>query len=101
MITLDSKTVAHLAKRLAPELAAHLAVGPRPGDLVGGLEDLLNEIEAAAILGMRPSTLCTWRHHGRGPAFLRIGHGVKPAVKYRRRVIIDFRDARETNPGGR
>ena len=31
MITLDSKTVAHLAKRLAPELAAHLATLPRPG----------------------------------------------------------------------
>ena len=98
MQTLNSRTIAHLAKRLAPELAAHLATLPRPVDGEADAEALLSEIQAAVILGLRPATLCSWRSRGRGPGFLKIGPGTKPAIKYRRRVIIAFRDARESNP---
>ena len=38
----------------------------------------MNEIpktqeEAAAIIGVKPTTLATWRHKGRGPRYLKIG----------------------------
>jgi predicted DNA-binding transcriptional regulator AlpA len=29
--------------------------------------------EAAAFLGLKPSTLAAWRHQGRGPRYLKIG----------------------------
>ena len=97
MITLDSKTVAHLAKRLAPELAAHLATLPRPRDAEA--EELLTEIAAAALLGLRPATLCSWRSRGHGPRFLRLGHKRRPPVRYRLADVLRFRDARATDPG--
>lgn len=99
MITLDSKTVAHLAKRLAPEIAAHLATLPRPVDGEADAEALLSEIQAAVILGLRPATLCSWRSRGHGPRFLRLGNKRRPAVRYRLGDVLKFRDARATDPG--
>jgi predicted DNA-binding transcriptional regulator AlpA len=29
--------------------------------------------EAAAFLGLKPSTLAAWRHQGRGPRYIKIG----------------------------
>lgn len=29
--------------------------------------------EAAVIIGVKPTTLATWRHQGRGPRYLKIG----------------------------
>jgi predicted DNA-binding transcriptional regulator AlpA len=29
--------------------------------------------EAAAVLGVKPTTLGAWRHQGRGPRYLKIG----------------------------
>jgi predicted DNA-binding transcriptional regulator AlpA len=29
--------------------------------------------QAAAFLGLKPSTLASWRHQGRGPKYLKIG----------------------------
>ena len=97
MQTINARTLSHLVDRLVPRIAERLATLPRPVD--GDPEELLTEIAAAALLGLRPATLCSWRSRGRGPGFLKIGPGTKPAIKYRRRVIIAFRDARESNPG--
>jgi hypothetical protein len=36
----------------------------------------LREPEAAAVLGFAPGTLRQWRHHGRGPAFHKVGRSV-------------------------
>ena len=36
------------------------------------LETLTNE-ETAALLGVRPQTLLTWRCQGRGPRYLKVG----------------------------
>lgn len=37
----------------------------------------------ASFLGMRPSTLRTWRSTGRGPNFVRFGDGARQTVRYR------------------
>lgn len=34
-------------------------------------------------LGLRPSTLRTWRSTGRGPNFVRFGDGARQTVRYR------------------
>lgn len=98
MLTIDNRTLNHLADRLAPKIAERLMPRPRPSDVVADPEALLTEVEAAAILAMRPATLCTWRSRGHGPAFLRIGRKRRPAVRYKRSVIIAFRDARAQDP---
>lgn len=38
---------------------------------------------AAHFLGMRPSTLRTWRSTGRGPNFVKFGDGARQTVRYR------------------
>ena len=34
---------------------------------------LLNQESAAALIGVKPLTLATWRHKGRGPPFIKVG----------------------------
>lgn len=101
MQTINARTIAHLADRLAPQIAERLAVRPRPGELVGGLEDLLNERQAAVLLNLRPATLTKWRNLGRGPIFRRLGPGPRPAVRYLRADVLAFRDRGAVTPGGR
>ena len=44
------------------------------------IDALLNQNEAAELLGVAPATLNFWRASGRGPAFVRIS---KRCVRYR------------------
>ena len=37
---------------------------------------LVNEDEAAAVIGVEPSTLATWRSQGKGPEYVKLGKGV-------------------------
>ena len=99
MITLNARTVTRLADALAPQIAERLAARPRPGDLAGGNpEELVTEIIAAAILGMQPSTLTAWRRRGQGPAFIRIGVKKKAPIRYKRRIVVAYRDRGIVNP---
>ena len=58
-------------------------------------DTLLTDAQAAAILGLRPSTLLTWRSRGIGLRWRRIGDGHKKCARYRLADVIDYRD-RET-----
>lgn len=40
-------------------------------------EGLMNEAEAAGLLGLSRCTLQSWRYHGRGPDFLRLGRAIR------------------------
>jgi predicted DNA-binding transcriptional regulator AlpA len=48
---------------------------------------LLNEVEAAHYLGLRPRTLQNWRWTGNGPRFIRIS---ARAIRYRRNDLEEF-----------
>lgn len=61
---------------LAPAITTPL----KPGDLV-------NEREAAAILGVEVGTLRNWRSLGKGPHFRKIGERM---VRYRRADLAAF-----------
>lgn len=37
----------------------------------------LTEREVAEVLGLSVATLRAWRHHGKGPRFLRLGRSVR------------------------
>ncbi len=53
-------------------------------------DELLNEKEASKILGVKQQTMGAWRHHCKGPAYIKIGTN----VRYQRSAIKDFIKAR-------
>ena len=101
MLTLNARTLDHLAYRLAPRIAERPAARPRTGDVPPDLDRLLNEAEAAKLLGLRQATLCTWRSRGRGPRFFRLGLNRKPPIRYKLGDLLSFRDGRATDPEDR
>ena len=54
----------------------------------------LTEAEAASRLGLKVATLRAWRHHGRGPAFVRLGR----AIRYLAIDIDEFLNAHRHGP---
>lgn len=47
------------------------------------IEEVLNTVQAAKVLGRQPQTLRLWRLRGGGPRYLRLGNGVHARVAYR------------------
>lgn len=43
---------------------------------------LLNDVQAAPLLGVRPATLRSWRSRGIGPDYHKLGPGTRSAVRY-------------------
>ena len=101
MQTLNAKTLNHLAAALAPRIAKHLTARPRPGDAEADLDELLTEAASAAILGLMPATLGSWRARGHGPAYIRLGTKRRAPIRYKRGVILEYRDRGAVTPGGR
>jgi predicted DNA-binding transcriptional regulator AlpA len=66
----------------ASPAAAHVAAKLQPGDLV-------DEHEAAAILGVSRQTIANWRWRGLPPRFCKIGQRL---VRYRRADLAAFID---------
>jgi predicted DNA-binding transcriptional regulator AlpA len=50
--------------------------------------------EAAAIIGVKPTTLAMWRHKGRGPRYLKVGR----SCFYRESDIESWFDAQAVIP---
>lgn len=55
---------------------------------------LLNNAEAASLLGIAPNTLKFWRHKGRGPAFIKLGDAQQAGVAYDEADLLAWRNAR-------
>lgn len=56
---------------------------------------LLNNMQAAALLGITPNTLKFWRHKGRGPQFIKLGDSPQAGVAYDEADVIAWREARK------
>lgn len=56
---------------------------------------LLNNAQAASLLGITPNTLKFWRHKGRGPSFVKYGNSPQAGVAYDEADVIAWRDARK------
>lgn len=54
--------------------------------------DIITSTEAAALLGVSPSTLATYRYRGTSPKFTKIGYRT---VVYSRRDVLAFIKARD------
>lgn len=55
---------------------------------------ILNNTEAAALIGVTPATLRFWRCKGRGPRFVKLGEAKQAGVAYIEADVIDWRNAR-------
>jgi predicted DNA-binding transcriptional regulator AlpA len=53
-------------------------------------DDLLDNEQTAALLGIKPNTLEIWRYRGRGPAFLKLGDTPQAPVRYRRSEVTEW-----------
>jgi hypothetical protein len=51
---------------------------------------LLNDHQTAKQLGISPATLRSWRCRGIGPAFIKMGNGLKAAVRYAEADLQQF-----------
>lgn len=55
-----------------------------------GRNNLLTPEQTAARLGVRTTTLATWRSRGNGPKFIKIGQGPIGRIRYRNADIEDW-----------
>ncbi len=53
-------------------------------------DDLLDNEQTAALLGIKPNTLEIWRCRGRGPNFVKMGDTPQAPVRYQRSVLMDW-----------
>jgi Helix-turn-helix domain len=58
------------------------------------LNELIENEEAAQVLRVKPATLNTWRTHGFGPEFLKVGR----RVLYRRSDVFSWIESRRRQP---
>ena len=52
--------------------------------------ELLTTCKAADLTGIGERTLWRWSRSGLAPAPIKIGHGLRPAVRYSRQEILDW-----------
>lgn len=55
---------------------------------------ILNNTEAAAMIGVTPATLRYWRCIGRGPRFVKLGQAKQAGVAYVESDVLEWREAR-------
>lgn len=63
-------------------------------------ETFFDETQAAAFLGLKRSTLESWRLNGKGPRFYRLGAGKRGRIRYKRADVIAWREAHAVETGG-
>jgi hypothetical protein len=56
---------------------------------------LLNNGQAASLLGITPNTLKVWRCKGRGPAFIKMGNSPQAAIAYDEADVRAFIESRK------
>ena len=61
-------------------------------------DKLLNDIEAAAYLGISKQTLANWRHLGKGPAYHKMSDGPRGPVRYSILDLEKYCNARRVKP---
>ena len=58
------------------------------------INELLDNEQTAALLGIKPNTLEIWRTKGKGPEFCKLGQTKQSPIRYRRLVVLRWLDER-------
>jgi hypothetical protein len=53
-------------------------------------KQLVDDLTAADLLDLAPSTLRSWRCRGVGPVYIKLGHGKRASVRYDLRDLAQF-----------
>lgn len=53
-------------------------------------DELLDNEQTAALLGIKPNTLEIWRHKGKGPEFLKLGDTRQSPIRYHRSKVVEW-----------
>jgi hypothetical protein len=53
-------------------------------------DELLDNEQTAALLGIKPNTLEIWRCKGKGPEFVKMGDTPQAPVRYQRSVVLEW-----------
>lgn len=61
----------------------------------------LNDVSAAKVVGVKPATMRSWRCRGIGPAYVKLGPGLRASVRYHRRDLDRFLDQCRQTPSVR
>ena len=72
----------------APTTATPTPQALQPQAAPGIIPELLTTAEAARLAGAGERTFWAWSRSGLAPAPLKIGHGTRPAVRYRRSELL-------------
>lgn len=56
-------------------------------------QKLLTNAEAAAMLGLQPTTLEIWRTRGKGPKFVKLGCSKQAPIRYNEQEIQSWLEA--------
>ena len=75
-----------VVRRLLPALT---------GNADRGDEEMLDEVAAARLLAVQPSTLAAWRSRGGGPRYIKIGDRPRSPVRYEKAALKDYLAARQ------
>lgn len=57
-------------------------------------EKLLSQEEAAVVIGVKPTTLSSWRHYGKGPRYVKVGR----SARYKLQDIENWLDQQAVVP---
>ena len=57
-------------------------------------DELLDNEQTAALLGIKPNTLEIWRCKSRGPEFVKMGDTPQAPVRYRRSKVLEWVERR-------
>jgi predicted DNA-binding transcriptional regulator AlpA len=57
-------------------------------------DELVDEAEAALMLGVSRRTMQNWRQDGTGPRYFKIGAGERGGVRYSRQEVRELREQR-------
>tara|TARA_R110002124_G_scaffold287337_1_gene473371 strand:+ start:1876 stop:2121 length:246 start_codon:yes stop_codon:yes gene_type:complete len=57
------------------------------------LDDLLNNEQTSALLGIKPNTLEIWRTKSKGPVFIKLGDHRSSPIRYQRSRVAAWIEA--------
>jgi hypothetical protein len=85
-----------IAAALAPLVVAE--IGSILAKINARADQLLDENDAARLVGLSPATLKSHRKRRTGPPYMHVGGGKRPAVRYARVDLLRWAAERRVSP---
>lgn len=94
---LSDQNLKAIAAAVMPLVVAELGAILANADI--NTDQLLDENDAARLVGLSPATLKSHRKRRTGPPYMHVGDGKRPAVRYSRHDLVAWAAERRVDPG--